>query len=636
MTETTSVAETTLYGYAGRILRVNLTSGVITTEEPQPGFYRQYVGGRGFIVHTLLREVPAGADPLGPENRLVFAAGPITGVPLAGAGRNSVGAKSPLTGGYGEAEVGGYWGAELKHAGFDAIIVEGVAEKPVYLWVHDGQAELRDAAHLWGLDVADTHRRLGEELGDRRVRTAIIGPAGEKLVRFASVINDIAHTAGRTGTGAVMGSKNLKAIAARGRQSVPLADPAGVRALNEWYAEGIKSGEHATQYGTGIGMLGGSLSGNLPTRNFQDGGFPPVEKIDAQALCDAYGIGMDTCYACPRRCKKVIKIDEPWSVDPVYGGPEYETLGAFGSNCYVDDVRAIAKAHELCNRYGMDTLSCGGTIAFAMECFEKGLLTLEDTEGLDLSFGNAAAMVEMVERIARRQGLGDLLAEGSRIASQRIGRGAQEAAIHVKGLEVPMHEPRLKQGLGLHYSVHATGADHMSGVHDTGYSQPGRGLGEVEALGIIEPIPAGLGPSKVRLTYTAGLWRQLSNHLGFCVFIRFSAAQQQEALSAITGWKTSFWELMKAAERGMALMRIFNLREGFTSADDQLPKRFFTPQPTGGLAGVVVDPEELARAQKLYYGMLGWDEDGVPTEARLAELGIEWAGEYLCRSRPAG
>jgi len=612
------------------MLRVNLSSGEISTEDPGPGFYRHYLGGRGFIVHSLLREVPAGADPVGPENKLIFALGPVTGAPLAGSGRNSVGAKSPLTGGYGEAEVGGYWGAELKHAGFDAITVEGTAEDPVYLWVHDGEAELRDASHLWGLEVAEAHQRLLEELDDDRIRTAVIGPAGEHLVRYASIINDVRHAAGRTGMGAVMGSKKLKAIAARGRQTVPLADPAGVRSLNQWYAEGVRSGEFATQYGTGGGLLGGSLSGNLPTRNFRDGGFPSAEKISGDILCDTWGIGMDTCYACPRRCKKVIKIDEPWSVDPIYGGPEYETLGAFGSDCYIDDVRAVAKAHELCNRYGMDTLSCGCTIAFAMECFEKGLITAEDADGLELRFGNAAAMVEMVDRIAHREGLGDLLAEGSRIAAQRIGRGAEEFSIQVKGLEVPMHEPRFKQGLGVHYSVHATGADHMTGIHDSSYREAGSRIAGLAPLGIIEPIPADeLSPRKVRVVYYAGLGRQLSNHLGLCIFIRYSMAQIRDVLSAITGWKTSSWELMKTAERGMTLMRVFNLREGFTSADDRLPARFATPQPTGGLAGVTVDMEELAQAQKLYYAMLGWDEEGVPTKARLAELGIEWAGEYV-------
>ena len=626
------MAEGTLYGYAGRILRVNLTSREITIEEPEPSFYRRYLGGRGFIVHMLLQEVPAGANPLGPENKLIFALGPITGVPLAGSGRNSVGAKSPLSGGYGEAEAGGYWGAELKRAGCDAIIVEGRAERPVYLWVHNGEAELREASHLWGLEVAETHQRLLKELGDKRVRTAVIGPAGERLVRYASILNDITHAAGRTGMGAVMASKKLKAIAVRGQQAPALADAPTVRALNRWLAENFKDHTGLWQYGTGAGMRAGSLSGNLPTRNFRDGGFPPVEKISADTVCRAWGVGMDGCFACPIRCKKLIKIDRPWPVDPIYGGPEYEALGAFGSDCYVDDPRAIAKAHELCNRYGMDTISCGCTIAFAMECFEKGLITTEDTGGLELAFGNAPAMVEMVERIARRQGLGDLLAEGSRIAAQRIGQGAEKYAIQVKGLEVPMHEPRLKQALGLHYSLHATGADHCTGVHDTGYVEAGEGLAGLAPLGITEPIPSTeLSPRKVRLAYYLGLWRHLNNHLGLCLFLPYSLTQKRDAVAAITGWQTSFWELMKVAERGLALMRIFNLREGFTAADDYLPERFATPQPTGGLAGVIVEPEELARAQKLYYQMLGWDEEGVPTEARLVELDIEWAGHYLDR-----
>jgi len=620
------------YGYAGQVLRVDLSSGLISMEEPGGNFYRQYLGGRGFIIHTLLREVPVGADPLGPDNKLIFALGPITGMPLAGSGRNSVGAKSPLTGGYGEAEAGGYWGAELKRAGFDAIVIEGQAEHPVYLWVHDGHAELRDASHLWGLEVAETHQRLLTELGDRRTRTAVIGPAGERKVRYACILNDISHAAGRTGMGAVMGSKRLKAIAVRGTQRLRPADEQAIQELNRWMAQNFKDHTGLWQYGTGAGMLAGSLSGNLPTRNFRDGGFPPVEKISADTLCEQWGGGMAGCFACPIRCKKIVKIDKPWSVDPIYGGPEYETLAAFGSNCYIDDVQAIAKAHELCNRYGMDTVSCGCTIAFAMECFEKELINTEDTDGVDLSFGNASAMVEMVERIAHRKGLGDLLAEGSRIAAQRIGRGAEEYAIQVKGLEIPMHEPRLKQGLGLHYSVHATGADHMTGIHDTGYVQEGKGLDQLAPLGIIEPIPADeLSPRKVRVVYYAGLWRHLSNHLVLCIFVPYTMIQERDMVAAVTGWQTSFWELMKIAERGVTLMRIFNLREGFTSHDDRLPSRFATPQPTGGLAGVIVKPDELSQAQKFYYGMMGWDERGVPTKPRLAELDIEWAEEYLRR-----
>ncbi|MCX5915813.1 MAG: aldehyde ferredoxin oxidoreductase C-terminal domain-containing protein, partial [Deltaproteobacteria bacterium] len=355
-----------------------------------------------------------------------------------------------------------------------------------------------------------------------------------------------------------------------------------------------------------------------------------VKKLTPQTILGQYGVGMEGCYACMVRCKKKVRIDDPaCPVDPYYGGPEYETLGAFGSNCGIDDARAVCKAHEICNRQGVDTISAGVTLSFAMECFEKGILTRKDTDGIELRFGNAGAMLQMLERMTRRQGLGDLLAEGTRLAARKIGRGAADLAMEVKGLEIPMHDPRSKQGLALHYSVHPVGADHCTGIHDP-VLEKGPGFEDWGTIDVNESIPTTeLSARKARLLYQVGLWGQLPNYLGFCQFVPFKKKQLQEATEAITGWPMSYWRLMKTVERGITLAKIFNLREGFTRADDALPKRMAISQTKGNLVGVVVDPLKLTEAQDLYFQMLGWDPEGVPTRGRLVELGIEWAHRYL-------
>ena len=615
-------------GYNGKILRVNLTTGQLSVETPSESFYKIYIGGRGFIIHTLLTEVSQGIDPLGSENKLIFALGPLTGHPLPGSGRNSIGAKSPLTGGFGESEVGGYWGAELKRAGFDAIIVEGTSAQPVYLWIEDGNFEIRDAGKLWGLEIADTVKAMQEEIGGKKIRTATIGPAGENLVRYAIIANDISHAAGRTGMGAVMGSKKLKAIAVRGKRPPEIADKEKTKELTVWMGHNFKEKSILWKLGTGATMVAYEETGNLPIRNFRGGRFPAAEKISAQAMSEkGYLEAMDGCFTCPVRCKKRVKMEKPWVVDPVYGGPEYETLAALGSNCGIEDIESIIRADELCGRYGIDTISTGVSISFAMECFENGILDLKDTDGLDLTFGNAEAMVEMVERIALRKGLGALLGEGTKKASEKIGKGSGEFAMHVKGEEIPMHEPRFKQGMGLHYSVHATGADHCTGIHDNLIKLNSLGW---ESIDVTESIPSTeLSPQKARMVYQVGLWRHLANYLGLCLFVPWSYQQIRDAVEAITGWPMSYWKLMKAVERGITLARIFNLREGFSTKDDRLPQRFATSPAEGPLKDVVVDPEALTKAQSVYYGMLGWNEKGIPTYERLVELDIEWATEYL-------
>jgi aldehyde:ferredoxin oxidoreductase len=594
-------------GVNGHILRVDLTAGKITTEAVPDDLYRRHLGGRGFIAPVLLKEVPRGIDPLGPENKLVFALGTLTGHPFVGSGRNSVGCKSPQTGAYGESEAGGFWAVELKRAGFEALIIEGVSPAPVYLRIRDGEAEIRDAGRLWGLETADTQAAIREELGDKRFRTAVIGPSGERLVRFACILNDITHAAGRTGMGAVMGSKRLKAIAVRGTRPPQIADRERLRTLNRWMLENYREQSKHWQYGTGADMVAYEAGGNLPIRNFKGGRFPGVEKINPQVLCEKYLAKMDGCYACPIRCKRVVKLEGPVMVDPLYGGPEYETLAALGSNCGIDDLEALMRAGEVCNRYGIDTISAGGAISFAMECAEQGILGREETDGIDLRFGNAAAMLRMVERIALRQGFGDLLAEGTMRAAERIGKGSEAFAMQVKGQEIPMHEPRHKQAMGLHYSMHVSGADHNTGIHDA--------------------IPLD-GDTGARL-YREGFPLQLAHYLGICRFPPWSREQVREAFAAVTGWEAAETDLTRAVDRGITLAKIFNIREGFSEKDDALPKRFSLTPAEGPLKGL--DPQTFAEARKGYYRMMGWDETGSPTPAGLEEMEIGWAAEHLNR-----
>lgn len=617
-------------GYTGKILRVDLSSGRMGTEEFPEGFYRQYFGGEGFVAYFLLKELPRGVEPLGPENKLIFAAGPLTGVPVGGCGRHSVGAKSPLTGAFGEAEAGGYWGAELKMAGLDAIIIEGRAEKPVYLFVKDGEAEIRDARHLWGLTTLECQNAIRQELGDPGIKIAQIGPAGENMVRFACVVNDLDAFAGRTGMGAVMGSKNLKAVACRGHQRLSVAHPEAVTAIARWIRDNTPVANKAMRdLGTASVTRSLNRQGGLPTRNFQEGTIEGVDNITGQAMRDTILVKRRSCFACPVQCKREVKVDEPFSVDPRYGGPEYETIAALGSDCGIDDLKIIAKGSELTAAYGLDSISCGGAIAFAMECFERGLLTKEDTGGLDLRFGNGTAMLRMVEQIALRQGLGALLSDGVARASKKIGAGSEEFALHIKGQEMPMHEPRWKQGLGIGYTMSPTGADHCHNMQDTNYNKANTLLDEMKAVGILEPLPVGdLSPAKIRMLFYHSLWMHFMNCAVCCYFITVYGLMGFERVvqlvNSVTGWNTSVFELMKAGERAFNLARLFNMREGFTAKDDDMPRRFFTPQTSGPLGGIAIDPEAFQNAKDIYYDIMGWPQ-GLPLPGKLGELGIEWA-----------
>ncbi len=623
-----------------KILRVNLTQGTLTTEEPGDAYFRHYLGGWNMVADVLLREVPKGADPLGPENRIVYSAGLLAGLAISGASRSAIGAKSPLTGGFGVGEVGGHTGAELKRAGWDAIIIEGRAQSPVYLWIKDGEAELRDASAVWGKTTKETLETIRTEVGENRAQLAMIGPGGENLVKYANIMHGLYDAVGRAGLGAVMGSKNLKAIAVRGTQRVDGVDSDKVRALGRYMAEGVREGTkaaHMAKFGTGADLVSMVHTGNLPTRNFRDGDFDldAAWELSSERFLETIGTGMDACWACAVRCKKQVKTDGKYANDPDYGGPEYETLAAIGPCCGIDDIEAISLGSQLCNAYGIDSIGAGVNIGLAMEAFEEGLLTTQDTDGVELNFGDKDLMLDLIPKIALREGIGDLLAEGTADMAEKLGGDAPNYAMAVKNQALPMHEPRFKRGLGIGYAVSPTGADHMHSLHDAGLENPDEdgflANGTLRAMGLLEPVPLeSLGAEKVRLHRYHTTDRALQNCLLVCNFVPWTIQERVELVNASTGWDVTAVELFKAGERALSLARVFNMREGLTIDDDRLPERSYGPTTNGALADAGIDREELREAVQIFYGMMGWDhETGAPHEATLEELGIGWAAEHL-------
>jgi aldehyde:ferredoxin oxidoreductase len=618
-----------MYGITGKVLRVDLITQQINVDEFDELFYRKYLGGRNVGLYYLLNEMEAGVDPLGPDNLLIFSTGVATGAPLAGFSRHSVVAKSPLTGSFGEAEAGGFFGSELKFGGFDAVVVEGASPEPVYLWIEDGRAEIRDASQLWGVKTRETQEAIREEVGDPLARIAMIGPGGENLVRYACVINEMKYANGRNGLGAVMGSKKLKAVAVRGRDRPSFSDPDRVKEFARWFAETWRENPSSlarSRLGTAGGVTSLNADGILPTRNFRKGSFEGAEGISGENMRDNILVEGEGCYACPIRCKRKVKGEPPFETDPEYGGPEYETIGAFGSLCEVANISAISYANQLCNAYGLDTISTGCSIAFAMECFERGRISETDTGGMDLSFGNAEAMVRMVEMIALREGLGDILAEGVMRASEKIGGGSKEWALHVKGKEIPMHDPRGKTGLALQYATSPSGADHMQAAHDPSFE---RDVDMIKPLTVLEPVDRlSLGPEKVRMVKYLNLWWILLDVLDICKFTIqphpvgvFTINQLPEIINAVTGWNTSLHELLMAAERGMNMAKLFNQREGFNREDDWIPERFFQPLEAGSRKGAKISAEKLSEALETFYGMMGWNkEKGEKEKMKMKEL----------------
>lgn len=629
---TTGANRAEVKGYTGKILRINLTTGEHEVETVPDTIYRRYLGGGALASYFLLRDLPPGVDPLGPDNMLVLMTSVINGTSLSGANRYTAAAKSPLSGGYGEAEAGGYWGPELKATGYDGLIITGKAEQPVYLWIKDGQVAIRDAAAYWGKLASEVQDGLEAELGDSRIRVLQCGIAGERLVRYAALVNQCRHFHGRAGLGAVMGSKNLKAVVVRGHSAPRPIDRNGARDVLTWFRENYdqkNDGMHL--YGTPRGVPSLQADGILPTRNFTQGNFEHFREISGQTMADTILVNRGTCFACAVACKREVSVPEE-GVEARHGGMEYETIAATGSLTGVGNLKKIARFSTLINQYVLDSISTGMSIAWAQECYERGLITQEDTGGLELTWGNQDAVETLIHQIARREGFGDILAEGTFRAAQKIGRGTMEFTLTCKCQEFPMHEPRGKKSLALAYSLSPTGADHMEAPHDPVYE--GFDIYDTSplaTLGLIEPVDRlDLGPRKVRAFYYAQQVWSAYNSIGMCDFVGvpIGALYTQklvEFINAVTGWQMSLHELIKVGERANTMARLFNYREGFTAADDNLPPRMFEGIGNGPLEGERIDPEEFATAKKLYYQMAGWhDETGFPLPGKLAELQLEW------------
>jgi aldehyde:ferredoxin oxidoreductase len=625
--------------FTGRILHVNLTTGSIEIEQPPESFYRTYLGGSAMGLYYILRDVPVGTDGLDPANVLTMMDSVLTGTPIAGQSRITISARSPLTDGIGDSQGGGFFPAELRFAGFTGIVIRGRAAEPVYLWIHDGEAELRPAGHLWGTTTSQVTDLLKAELEEPRLEVAAIGPAGEKLSRLAAVMSMANRANGRTGMGAVMGSKNLKAVAVRGTvRKVPMADPAAFGKLAKWGAREVPNNGDVLGLrtdGTQSVLEGQHAAGGLPTFNYGAGTFDGYEAIGGPTMTATILTDRDTCYSCAVHCKRVVETE--WQgrhVEPRHGGPEYETAAVFGSYCGVDDLHAIALANKICNENGLDTIGTGATVAWAMDCYEQGVLT-EAEIGFPAKFGDASAMVRLTDMIAAREGIGDVLADGSRRAAATLGKGA-ELLITVKGAEAPAHMPQAKRSLGLIYAVNPFGADHQSSEHD-GMVEEGASdlyMERLKMLGFDERQPYdSFGPDKIRFALKTQQFYSFLDTADLCQFVwgpawsLFGPQETVDAVRAVTGWSDfDIDELIEIGERRLNMLRAFNAREGMDRREDKLPAKFFKPLAgTGPTRGVALDPAVMEGALDEYFRLAGWDgQTGNPTPGTMARLGLAW------------
>ena len=606
-----------LGGYMGKLLYVDLANGSMRTEGLDESWCRKFCGGYGFGASILYDLIPANVEPFGPENILGFISGPLTGTPALVGSRYVVVGKSPLTQTWGDANSGGYFGTALKHAGYDGVFFTGISEKPVYLHIQDGDVALKDASQLWGKDSHDTEDMLKAEHGDDS-NIACIGPSGESLSLIAAIMNDKGRAAGRSGLGALMGSRKLKAIVAQGDQVIPIADPEATRALRRDYLKTIRDGfgELLNQYGTAGLMADASMSGDAPVKNWGGAGttdFPEASRISDDAVI-AYQDKKFACTQCPIACGGLMSV--PGGKYRLKEGhkPEYETLAAFGSMTLNDDIESIIKANEICNRSGLDTISAGATIAFAVECFENGILTTADTDGIDLHWGNADGIIAMTEKLARREGLGDILADGVKVAAEKIGKGAEVFAMHIGGQELPMHDPKYTPGLAPTYQLDATPARHTQG---------GELIAPPSGLEIGEHERGDYGGR-------AGDQRQLVNLMhvvnaaGLCMFgyISLDANAVPNFLSSVTGFDVDMDECMETGERIGTIRHLFNLREGINPLELKVPGRMLgnPPLKEGNVRDITVDSKLMI---KEYLELMDWDtETAQPSEKRLRELGL--------------
>ncbi len=606
-------------GYIGQLLRVNLSNKGIVKEDLREDWARDFVGGVGLSARILYGELPAKIDPLGPENKLIMMTGPVNGTMIPAASRSSFCAKSPYTKSFFHSIFGGFLGPELKFAGYDGLIVEGRSEKPVYIWIDDDRVEIRDAGHLWGKDPFTAEDMLRKEIGDEEIHIATIGLAGEEKAPYAMILCDI-RASGRGGMGAVMGSKNLKAIAVRGTGGVTVPNMLQVyntaTRLNELFAT-TPAVQGLSGYGTPRNVAAMNEGGILPTRNWQTETFKGMKDITAEVMREKVVKGDRACFACSINCTKYSVVPRgPYK--SIINGADYETIYAFGSLCAVDNIEVLCKADELCDYYGIDLITTGVSIAWAMECYEKGIFSKKDTDGIDLRFGNADGMLAMIEKIGKREGLGELLAKGTREASRIVGQGTERFAIQNKGLEWPGHTCRPFPACAVGYATGPRGGSH----HDIRPTAEKSGLVDRKVL-----------EGKGALAAEVNHWLILGDsmlicHLGEPIWGPLKISEHMiNALNVVTGWELDFEGARKIAEREWNMIRCFAAREGFTREDDRLPIRFMEePVPEGPMQGSLITKETLERLKDDYFSYRGWDlKTGNPTRQKLLELGLDFA-----------
>jgi aldehyde:ferredoxin oxidoreductase len=616
-------------GYAGKMGFVNLTKGEIKIETLDEELARDFIGGQGIGARILFERQKKGVDPLGPESYLGFTTGPLTGTKVPTGGRYMAVCKSPLTGGWGDANSGGFFGAELKAAGWDAIFVTGVASSPKYITVSDDRIEIKDAAHLWGQDTIDTEKSIQKDTGDKKIRTASIGPASEKLSLISGIVNDAGRVAARSGVGAVMGAKKLKALAVRGTGKARIADKDALDRLRKAFLKEMRDmggfAELLMKQGT-CGLTGGLVaSGATPVKNWRYTGtqsFTNLEKIaDADAIL-SYQKRKYHCANCPIACGGIFNVTTgKYPVGETHK-PEYETIGAFGTMCMCDDLESIIKLNDMCNRSGLDTISAGTALAFAMECFENGIISESDTDGIQLTWGNAEAMIAMTEKIISREGFGDILADGVKIAAEKIGNGSEEFAMHIGGQEPGLHNALFLPSRGTGFVCDPTPGRHTAAPMARVDGGPGQFAPYPELK--IEEFDRYTYSGKGPVSATASNYLQVGASAGVCLMpmMFFGNFPLVEFFNAVTGWDLDVDEVLTTGARIQTLRHCFNLREGIVPSDVKLPKRMAgqPPQEEGPVAGVTLDVDNLARE---YRQAMGWDPDsGIPDENTLEKLGL--------------
>jgi len=611
-------------GYVDKIAKIDLNTRLLTIEELNVDELKKFIGGSGLGSKYLFELTDGNTDPLGKENVLIFMTGPFTGTKAFSSDRFQVVTKSPLTGIYGESNCGGTWGSRLKQSGFDGLIITGKSDKPVYIYINNEKIEFLDADDLWGLDTFETDSKIRQKIS-KRARVACIGPAGEKMVRYAviSTIGEHARVAGRIGAGAVMGSKNLKAIVVDGDQDFELHDPDGFKNFYKNHQKEMVSGEVSEflrDYGTAGGMEECEVVGNIPVKNWTEIRFKDADKISGQEMDNKILAGNYACGKCLIGCGRVVEIkDGKYKTNGKIGGPEYETTCLLGSNILVNDIKAIAKMNELCNRYGFDTITCGSVLGMMMECFENKVININDLDGINLKWGDSESSIALIHKIGKREGIGKLLGEGTRKIAEKLGSGSKEFAAHVKGLEIPGHDPRCKVGSALGYATSNRGACHMAA-----YTSDHEDGGSIPDLGFAEPFDRFKVEGKAEMVARFQEFMGMFDSVPACKFVAFSGItldQSTEMLNLITGFGFTKEDYLKAGERIFNLKRLYNVKCGISRKDDTLPSRFFTLIKEEGEFGHKAAP--LEKLLDEYYEIRGWNNDGIPTIEKIKELGLE-------------